>query len=120
MKKIMWLLVLSVVFIAGCNGGYSNQATGAVAVGEVKEFSTVIRGYNYDPSTINVNYGDTVIINIKNDDRVGHGISLPTFGVRESVGPGQTKRIQFIASPRESASTFCSTDHGEKLLIKVT
>jgi len=87
---------------------------------EVKSFDTVISGYSYNPASITVNYGDKVIINIKNNDAVTHGISLQEFGVREFVKPGETKTIQFVASQRGQPNTFCSTDHGEKLAIKVT
>jgi len=110
MRKIILLFILGIILISGCK----SQETS-----EVKEFSTVISGYTYNPSSIKVNLGDTVRINIKNNDKVGHGISLPAFGVRESVSPGGMKTIQFIASQRGAPETFCSTDHGEKLLIEV-
>ena len=117
MRKIIWLLVLILVFVAGCQG---NGQTGySVSDGDVKVFNSVISGYAYNPSSIEVNIGDTVRINIKNNDGVTHGISLPVFGVQEFVRPGETKTIQFVADQYGSPETFCSTDHGEKLLINV-
>ena len=114
MRKIILLLVLSFVLVAGCKGQANTGTTE-----EVKEFNSVISGYAYTPSSIKVNLGDTVRVNIKNNDPVGHGISLPAFGVREFVSPGGMKTIQFVANQRGSPETFCSTDHGEKLLIEV-
>lgn len=88
--------------------------------GTVKQFSAVISGYAYSPVSIDVNLGDSVVVDITNRDRVTHGISLPSFGVNTSVAPGATKRIQFTADKIGSPETFCSTDHGEKLRINVT
>jgi len=93
----------------------SQQATN----NSVKEFDTQITGFSYSPETITVKLNDRVKINIKNNDSVTHGISLPVFGVQESVRPGQIKTIQFIANKTGNPETFCSTDHGEKLLINV-
>ena len=108
------LVLVSLALLLGCTGT-SNQSGGS----GVKEFSAVISGYSYNPSSINVNFGDTVSVTIRNDDGVTHGISLPVFGVREFVQPGATKTIQFVANQRGAPETFCSTDHGEKLLIQV-
>ena len=116
-RKIIWLLVLIFVFVAGCQG--SAQTGYSSSEGDVKEYDATISGYSYKPSSIEVNYGDVVRINIKNNDGVTHGISLPVFGVREFVRPGETKTIQFVADQYGSPETFCSTDHGEKLLINV-
>lgn len=115
MRKIEFLLLMLLVFVVSCKS-YSYETPSSK---EIKEFSVIISNYNYNPSSIVVDYGDKVIVNIKNNDAVTHGISLQEFGVREFVKPGETKTIQFIASQRGQPATFCSTDHGEKLSIKV-
>ena len=112
MKRLFLFLNIGLVFLAGCKA----SSTGSAGV---KEFDTVISGFQYSPSSVTVNYGDTVRIYIKNNDQTTHGISLPSFGVQEFVQPGQTKTIQFVADKRGNSETFCSTDHGEKLLINV-
>jgi len=109
---IVSVLLAAIVFLTSCTG--SVQPTG-----DVTAFNAVISGYAYDPPSISVNFGDTVVLNIKNNDPVVHGISLPAFGVQEFVGPGETKTIQFVVNKRGAPETFCSTDHGEKLLINV-
>lgn len=115
MRKII-LLVLGIILIAGCQG-YKSQDF--VSSGEVKEFDVTISGYSYSPPSVKVNFGDTVMINIKNNDAVTHGITLQAFGVREFVKPGETKTIQFVANKRDNQRTFCSDAHGEELLIEV-
>jgi len=84
-----------------------------------KEFNVEIRNYQYYPESINVDFGDAVKINVKNSDYVTHGINLPVFGVNSFVKPGSTQTVQFTADQRGNPETFCSTDHGEKLLINI-
>ena len=122
MKKsrfILMLLSILVIFLVGCRGTTNTNGYASTSSAEVKEFNTAIQNFRYNPETINVNFGDRVKINIKNNDGVTHGISLPVFGVQEFVRPGQTTTIQFTANQRGNPETFCSTDHGEKLLIQI-
>jgi len=117
---LLILLSIFIIFVAGCKAASNTDGYAPVSSAAVKEFNTVIQNYRYNPESINVNFGDRVRINIKNNDGVTHGISLPVFGVQEFVRPGQTTTIQFVANQRGNPETFCSTDHGEKLLIQIT
>ena len=92
----------------------SHQSTEEAAVYEL-----TISGYSYEPKSIDVNLGDKVTLKIKNRDQVTHGINLPVFGVEEFVRPGQTKTVTFVADQKGDPELFCSSDHGEKLLINV-
>lgn len=85
----------------------------------VKEFNRTISNFAYQPPSVDVDLGDRVVITITNTDDVTHGINLPAFGIAEFVQPGQDKRIEFVADKAGSPELFCSSDHGEKLLINV-
>ncbi|MCH8049614.1 cupredoxin domain-containing protein [Patescibacteria group bacterium] len=82
-------------------------------------YKFTISGYSYEPKSIDVNLGDTVTLKIKNLDQVTHGINLPVFGIQEFVRPGQTQTVTFVADQKGDPELFCSSDHGEKLLINV-
>ena len=116
--NIITTLFIGIILVVGCTQNIQGGTTSNL--GEVKVFNTAIQNFQYNPESINVNFGEVVRINIKNNDGVTHGISLPVFGVREFVSPGQVKTIQFVANQRGNPETFCSTDHGEKLLIQVS
>ena len=118
-KYFLILLSFFAIFIVGCASDSSTRGNVPPSSADVKEFDAVIQNFRYSPESINVNFGDTVKINIKNNDGLTHGISLPAFGVNTGVGPGQTTTIQFVANQRGNPATFCSTDHGEKLLINI-
>ena len=121
-RKYYLLILLSIfiIFVAGCKAASNTSGYAPASSAGVKEFNTAIQNFQYNPQSINVNFGDTVRVNIKNNDGVTHGISLPIFGVNEFVRPGQIKTIQFVANQRGNPETFCSTDHGEKLLIQIS
>ena len=116
--KLIGIALIAIILI-GAFFLLKPNTTGQTTYSDFKEFDTSIKNFQYSPENINVNLGDKVKINIKNNDKVTHGISLPVFGVSEFVSPGQTKTIQFIASQKGNPETFCSSDHGEKLLINV-
>jgi len=120
MRKYLRLTIFcfGLFLLIGCSQS-TPQSANIKSTGDVKVFSTVISNYRYNPESVTVNLGDTVRINIKNNDNIQHGISLPAFGVQEFVRPGQTKTIQFLANQKGNPETFCSTDHGEKLLINI-
>jgi len=118
-KQILLLVVFTVVLVVGCQQDYNSKASNSITGQAVKEFNTVISGYQYNPSSITVNLGDTVRISVKNNDNTGHGVSLPSFGIQEFVGPGETKTIQFVANKRGQPVTFCRKEHGEELEVKV-
>ena len=119
-KYLLVFLSILAILVVGCKAATNNGGYAPAPSDNIKEFSTAIQNLRYNPEVINVNFGDTVRVNIKNNDGVTHGINLPVFGVREFVRPGQTTTIQFVANQRGNPETFCSSDHGEKLLIQIS
>ena len=65
-------------------------------------FDIVAQQFEFSPSTITVNQGDTVVLNLTTAD-VPHGFSLSQFSVSETITPGKTKTVEFVA---DTAGTF--------------
>jgi len=80
-------------------------------VREVKEFEITARQWEFIPSTITVNKGDLVKLNIKSVD-VTHGIALPDFGINSVLNRGQETNIEFVADKEGVYSFFCSVQCG--------
>jgi len=76
-----------------------------------KEFDVVAKQWQFIPSTIEVNEGDTVILNIKSVD-VSHGIAIPGFNVDEFLSPGNEVRIEFTADNKGTFFFACSVSCG--------
>ena len=81
----------------------------------VKEFDLIARKWDFEPSTLTVNEGDTVLLHIQSID-VAHGFGLSAFSVSEYLTPGQTVDVEFVA---DKVGTFtyqciiyCGSGHG--------
>lgn len=82
---------------------------------EVKEFNLKAQQWFFQPSTITVNQGDRVKLNIQSLD-VPHGIAIPALGIEQVLPPNQTTTVEFVASKVGtfpfSCSILCGTGHG--------
>jgi len=94
------------------NTDNSGGNTQNVGTGAMKEFNVTAKQFEFIPSTIEVNEGDTVKINIKSVD-VAHGIAIPEFGVSEKFGAGESISFEFVADKAGTYPFFCNVFCGE-------
>lgn len=73
----------------------------------VKKFSVTAKKWEFSPSTITVNKGDTVELSIKSTD-VTHGFFLSEFNISKNLTPGETVTASFVADKAGSFSFICS------------
>jgi len=82
----------------------------------LKEFDVIAKQFEFDPGTITVNEGDTVLLHITSTD-VAHGIGIPDFGVSAQLPVGETVDVQFVADKTGTfefkCSVFCGSGHKE-------
>jgi len=78
---------------------------------DVVEIDMTAKQWEFTPSTITVNEGDKVKLNIKSVD-VTHGFSLSEFGVSERLTPGKTTTVEFTADKKGEYTFFCSVPCG--------
>ena len=114
--KLHWLLpvlVLGAVLVSGCIGQGGTQPTPdrIEPTGEIKEFEVTANQWEFTPSTITVNKGDTVKLKITSVD-VTHGFTLPDFGINEVLGPGKDVHVEFVADKTGTFSFWCSVPCG--------
>ena len=105
MKKWMGLtIVLLLVF---------SFATAASAA-ETKVIKMTAQKYEFTPGTINVNQGDTVVLEITSTD-TKHGFGLSAFNIDEKLPKGETVRIEFVADKKGEftfkCTSFCGWGH---------
>jgi cytochrome c oxidase subunit II len=132
MKVIIIGLLALALLVSGCTQGTGNtleqkegdamQKDGAamekngdaMTTGETKEFTIAMTQFDFSPSTITVNKGDTVKINVTSSD-VGHGFSLPEFGVDLKPAVGETATAEFVADKTGTftfrCNVFCGSGH---------
>jgi len=87
---------------------------GSVPPRPVKEFVMTAKKFEFNPSRIEVNKGDEVVIRIRSLD-VTHGFKLDEFGVSERVDKTEVE-VRFAATRAGEfpyyCSVFCGTGHG--------
>ena len=74
---------------------------------QTREFSVEAKQWEFNPSTITVNQGDTVKLTIKSLD-VTHGLAIPTYGIDERLEPGETVEIEFVADKTGEFPFYCA------------
>ena len=89
----------------------SSSEETSIEVPETKEFNMIAKQWDFSPSTITVNEGDNVILNIESID-VTHGFSLLSFGVSEQLVSGNIVKIEFVADKKGTFSFFCNVQCG--------
>ncbi|MFQ5621041.1 MAG: cupredoxin domain-containing protein [Candidatus Nanoarchaeia archaeon] len=107
MKRLFFFFFL--LLLAGC-------ASETVSTGETKEFTLTARNWEFEPSTITVNEGDTVVLHITGEDDgsgTGHGIAIPAFGVDKTFRNGESVDITFVADRKGTFPFFCQVYCGE-------
>lgn len=114
--KLHWLLpvlVLGAVLVSGCIGQGGTQPTPdqIEPTGEIKEFEVTAKQWEFTPSTITVNRGDTVKLHITSID-VTHGFTINEFGINEVLEPGKDVHVEFIADKTGTFSFWCSVPCG--------
>ena len=78
----------------------------------VKSFTLTAKNWEFVPSTITVNKGDTVKLTITATD-VTHGFSLSDFNVKATLEPNQPKTVEFVADKAGTFSFRCSVFCGD-------
>lgn len=85
----------------------SSTASTSTVQSSIKEFSMTAKQWEFNPSTITVNNGDTVRLHITSID-INHGFALPSFGVSEQLTSGNTVNIEFVADSAGTFTFFCN------------
>ena len=79
--------------------------------GDIKEFSMTAKKWEFSPSTITVNNGDVVKLQIESTD-VAHGFALSEFGINERLEPGKIIDVEFVADKSGTFTFSCSVSCG--------
>jgi cytochrome c oxidase subunit 2 len=103
--------------VAGIAGGCAFLTiAAATAVMSMAQAPQVIRmtvkRFEYSVKEITVKKGTPVVIEITSEDRV-HGFSLPAFGKRSDVIPGQVTRVEFTPDKSGSFEYLCDIFCGD-------
>ena len=74
------------------------------AAPQERHLTVTARSFAFEPGTVRVNRGDTVIIDLESTDVV-HGLYLDGYEISTQAEPGQPGELRFVAD-RDSAFHF--------------
>lgn len=81
-----------------------------------KVFNVMAKQWEFIPTTITVEEGDTVVINLSSPD-VAHSFTIDEFEVNEKIEPEQNKTFEFVADKTGIYSfycaVYCGAGHGD-------
>jgi plastocyanin len=123
-KKISGLLLVILValmFLVSCSSGTEEGVEGyggeAGGIGDTESSASVVEYDIYisqdgiSPDYIEATYGDTVILNVYNDDGYGTvGFGMRSFGIDENpIYSGSPEVYEFVADGTGSYEFYCDT-----------
>ncbi len=79
---------------------------------DVREIMLIARSWEFVPSEVHVALGETVRFTITNED-VDHGFAIPTLGINQFIGAGETVSVEFTANKAGEHTFFCNVFCGK-------
>ncbi len=109
----LWLVLITTILIIGI-GAYAGSLTSACqTTGKTRNIDMTVGSWFFDPSELNINCGDHVILNIHNEDAYDHGIGLDLFGLNKRLAALKTTTIEFDATAKGTFTYYCTVPCGD-------
>ena len=103
------------------NAQNSTPATSSSTASPVKEINISAKEFAYTPSSVSVNVGETVKINLTNDGTTTHNLTIAELGVKtKDVNPGESDSVTFTPKTTGAYTFFCSIDSHKDLGLQGT
>jgi len=86
-----------------------------------QQINIVMKKYDIQPNVIHVKRGEPVELDVTTSD-VQHGLDVPDLGIKESVQPGRTTRINFTPQKQGEFKVVCGVicgPHHEDMMGKL-
>lgn len=120
--------ILLALVVLGISALTISSAQGTSPKGTTKEFIVIAKQWEFDPSVIEVNQGDTVIIRLRSAD-VSHGLFIEGYDIGTAIitkeGWPREKVIKFVADKPGVFTFRCNVTCGPyhpfmtgKLIVK--
>lgn len=117
MNKFIIIVIFTVILI-GTGITYSvyfraPEIAPIKPTGNIVEINITANKNVWDPVLITVKAGDTVKINLINEDPYDHGFAIEAFGINKRIFAKQNTSIEFTASKKGDFLFYCSVPCGE-------
>jgi plastocyanin len=125
MNKFVIIGIVLVVLIAGgvayksTNKAGHDQTASAIAKGKIREITVTAtkNRWEFVPSNIDVDEGDTVRLSFVNQDDYDHGVQIDAYGVSQRIPANSTAIIpEFVATKVGEYPFICSVSCGSGIV----
>lgn len=110
---IVFLFLISLLTLSvGCQKAQQTPA---------QQINVVMKKYDIQPNVIRVKSGQPVELDVTTAD-VQHGLDVPDLGIKESVQPGRTTKINFTPKTKGEFKVACGVicgPHHEDMVGKL-
>lgn len=117
MNKFVIIAIFAVILIVGgiiYNIYFrASEVAPIKATGNIIEINITANKNVWDPVLITVKAGDTVKINLINEDPYDHGFAIEAFGINKRMFAKQNASVEFVASKIGDFPFYCSVPCGE-------
>lgn len=121
MNKYFILIGISILIIGGgifYRTVLLSEADRPVETGVVRNFKIVAKKneWRWEPEIIEVERGDRLKIEMKNEDDYDHGLAIDAFGVSQRMPAKSTINVEFVATQLGDFQYYCSVPCGEGIV----
>ena len=117
MNKFIIIAIFAIILIVGgviYNIYFRNPEISPIKpTGNIVEINITANKNKWNPVLINVKAGDTVKINLINEDPYDHGFAIEAFGINKRIFAKQKTSVEFVASKKGKFIFYCSVPCGE-------
>jgi len=115
-KRTTIFSLLVVLLVVGAIAGRKFIAPEACTNGEGETVTINMRSlknqWTWEPNPVHVTCGNTVVLNIYNEDTNDHGFALDVYGINKRLPPEATTTITFKATNKGEFVFYCSVPCG--------
>ena len=104
MKKMIVVLIISLLFVWGCSDNNSQSVDTKVD----REITVTASNWKFEPSTINVKKGETIKLVVKSTTGT-HGLAVSELNIKtKSIKPSKEETIIFKAEKTGTFPFYCN------------
>lgn len=115
-KRYIVLVILLVLIVGGAVLGRKFVAPKACVEGEGETVTINMMAlknqWKWVPNPVEVKCGNTVVVNIYNEDDYDHGFALDAYGINKRLPPTTTTTVAFRATNAGEFIFYCSVPCG--------
>ena len=118
-----YFIIIAIVVLLIVAGGvyrayFLPEGSKPVETGVIREITIVAHKneWRFSPEFVEVDRGDTIKLNLVNEDEYDHGIAIDAYGISQRMPANETVHAKFVATQEGDFPFYCSVPCGEGIV----